>query len=503
MLALAAGVATALAFEPVAVPWVIVGTIAVLVLTVRGLPLRRAWIPSLLFGIGFQFSLLVWMRSVGTDAYIVLSLLECAFFAPLGVLLALVGRLPGWPIWSAAAWVAVEEWRSGWPLGGMPWGRLAFASIDTPLANWLPYVGTSGVSLIWALLGTTLAWVLINARARPTLSLGLVVGSAALIMVPTLLPYSLADRGEISVAAVQGNVPGDGTDVLYDHRQVTANHVALTVELAERVASGEVEKPDFVVWPENSTAVDPFTDEGVNAAINSASAAIDTPILVGGIASGPEEGQVLNQGIVWLPGTGGADRYAKQHPVPYGEYIPWRDQLPFTATFGQLREIRRDMMAGTRSEPLDVNGIQVADAICFDVVYERGIYDQVRAGADIVVVQTSNAIYSRTHQLEQQFAVSRLRAIETGKHVVVAAINGVSGIIAPDGSVLQTAPIRTQATMIDTVSLNPGTPPGLLIGPFVAWACIAAAILGAIWAIIRSGGWSRGRVGKTRVSSTV
>ncbi len=367
----------------------------------------------------------------------------------------------------------------------------------------MPYVGTTGVSFLWALLGTTLAWVLINLRARPVLSLGLVVGAAGLVLVPTLLPYSLADRGEITVAAVQGNVPGDGTDVLFDHRQVTANHVELTVALAQSVASGEVEKPAFVVWPENSTAVDPFTDEGVNAAINSASAAIDTPILVGGIAQGPQEDQVLNQGIVWLPGTGGGDRYAKQHPVPYGEYIPWRDQLPFTATFGQLREIGRDMMAGTRSEPLDVNGIQVADAICFDVVYERGIYDQVRAGADIVVVQTSNAIYSQTHQLEQQFAVSRLRALETGKHVVVAAINGTSGIIAPDGSVLQTAPIRTQATLIDTVSLNPGTPPGILIGPVVAWLCIGATCLGSLWALARSRGRSSQRVGKTRVSSTV
>ena len=50
-------------------------------------------------------------------------------------------------------------------------------------------------------------------------------------------------------------------------------------------------------------------------------------------------------------------------------------------------------MAGNRSEPLDVGGIAVADAICFDVAYERGLYDQVRAGADIVVVQSSNAIY--------------------------------------------------------------------------------------------------------------
>ena len=112
------GVALVWRFEPVAVPWVIRRRRSPYWSSATAvLPVRRAWLPSLLFGIGFQFTLLVWMRSVGTDAYIVLSLLECAFFAPLGMLLALVGRLPGWPIWSAAAWVAVEEWRSGWPFG--------------------------------------------------------------------------------------------------------------------------------------------------------------------------------------------------------------------------------------------------------------------------------------------------------------------------------------------------------------------------------------------------
>jgi len=140
----------------------------------------------------------------------------------------------------------------------------------------------------------------------------------------------------------------------------------------------------------------------------------------------------------------------------------------------------------------------VADAICFDVVYERGIYDQVRAGAEIIVVQTSNAIYSKTHQLEQQFAVSRLRAIETGKPVIVAAINGVSGIIAPDGTVLQTAPVRTQGTLIDTVSLNPGTPPGLIVGPIVGWLCLLLTAVGVVLVGVKG----RRHVGEPRVSSS-
>ena len=74
------------------------------------------------------------------------------------------------------------------------------------------------------------------------------------------------------------------------------------------------------------------------------------------------------------------------------------------------------MLSGTRDEPLRVAGIEVADAICFDVAYDDGIYDQVASGAELLAVQTSNAIFIFTDQIDQQFAITRLRAIETGRY---------------------------------------------------------------------------------------
>ncbi len=232
------------------------------------------------------------------------------------------------------------------------------------------------------------------------------------------------------MAVVQGDVPGDGSDILLDHRQVTRNHVEATVELADRVEAGEQPTPDFVVWPENSTAVDPFSSSDINAGIDEASEAVQVPILVGAMVdAGPEH--VLNQGIVWEPGTGAADRYTKWHPVPFGEYIPWRDLG--LGTIGQLRLIPRDMLSGSRQEPLPVGDSLVAAAICFDVAYDDGLHAQLAAGGQLVTVQTSNAMFIHTDQIDQQFEISRLRAQETGRYVLVAATNGVSGIIAPDG----------------------------------------------------------------------
>jgi apolipoprotein N-acyltransferase len=470
-LALGAGVLLSGAFEPFARAWLIPLSLATLVLAVRGLPVRCGWAPGLAFGLGFCFTHLVWMRAIGPDAWVSLSVVQGAFFGLLGALLAPLSRLRGWPVWTAFAWVAIEQFRGQWPLGGLPWGRLAYASMDTPVAGWAPYVGSTGTSLVWALLGTGLAWTLLTVAASPLRTLSVAAVALAVSVLPVLAPYAGERGAEVTVAAVQGDVPGDGTDVLLDHRQVTANHVEATIDLAALVADGGA-RPDLVVWPENSTAVDPFLDGEVNSGISRASLAIDAPILVGAIVQGVEPDQVLNQGVVWEPGTGGGDRYTKRHPVPYGEYIPFREQLPWSANFGRLREIGRDMLAGVRRAPLRVGPARVVDSICFDVAYDDGIYDQVRAGGDLLVVQTSNAMFINTAQVEQQFAISRLRAIETGKYVVVAATNGVSGIVDPRGEVVERAEIRSRSVVVQELTLSPGTSPGVRVGPVLGWGVL-------------------------------
>jgi apolipoprotein N-acyltransferase len=287
----------------------------------------------------------------------------------------------------------------------------------------------------------------------------------------------------VTVAAVQGDVPGKGDDILYDYRQVTQNHVDATVDLARQVAAGEKPRPDFVLWPENSTAVDPFEDAETNSGIRTASSAIGVPILVGAIVdAGPD--QVLNQGIVWDPETGAGDRYTKRHPVPFGEYIPGRAIFTHYSFFDRLRDVGRDMLSGTRREPLDIAGVQVADAICFDVAYDDGIQAQLRNGAELLVVQSSNATFIHTDQIDQQFAITRLRAMETGRWVAVATTNGVSGIIAPDGHVVATAEPRTKTVLVERLGLSSALTPAMRIGPWSGRVAVALTVLGLVLVLL-------------------
>jgi apolipoprotein N-acyltransferase len=266
-----------------------------------------------------------------------------------------------------------------------------------------------------------------------------------------------------------------------ERRAVLDNHVAATLQLGRDISAGTAPRPDFVLWPENSTDIDPFQDSSVYEDIQRAVNAVGVPVLVGAMVDGPGPVDVKNQSIVWSPGTGPGERYSKTHPVPFGEYIPMRKQL--AKLFQRLDQIPRDMVPGTRPGVLHLAGTTVGDVICFEVAYDGLVRDAIEGGAGMLVVPSNNATYMGTGQVEQQFAIARLRAVETGRTVVVVATNGVSGVVAPDGSVEQRAPVRSTQVIDTQVTLRSGLTPGVRAGraielllTLVALVAVAATV---------------------------
>ena len=479
-LAALAGVLLAAAYAPVDVPWIIPFAVAAYVWCTGSLKPSRAWLPGLAFGLGFQLTLLWWMRVIGTDAWAGLAGIEAVFYGLLGALVPLLRRWPAWPLLVAVAWMTTDSLRMGWPFSGMPWGRLSYGVADHPWSQALPYVGFSGLDLVLALIGTLLAALLLDrTRWKATGALAVLVAAAS--FVPALVPYDAPVSGQRTVAVVQGNVPGDGTDVLVDIAQLTRNHFEATEQLATDVEDGRVPKPDFVVWPENSTASDPFTDPLVGGMVAGADERIDVPLLAGVMANSGAHG-VLNQGVVWNPVTGPGDRYTKHHPVPFGEYVPWRSL--FAGNLARIQKVPRDMLAGTRQTPLPIADTLVADAICFDVAYDDSLHDQIVRGGQMIVVQTSNASFIYTHQIDQQFQISRLRAMEAGRALVVASTTGVTGVIRADGSVVAQSPLRRTDVLVERVDLSDQLTWGLRIDGWTGravWPLVAVLIaLGAL-----------------------
>jgi apolipoprotein N-acyltransferase len=467
------GLAVAFAFPPFDLPWLMPFGLAGLMLTVKDLRGRAGFLQGFCFGMGFMLPLMRWITIIGPDAWVGLAVLEALFYGLMAVGWAWLRPERWWPVTFALVWVGAESLRGVVPFGGLPWGTLAFGLVDTPIVRWGRVGGTAIVSFIVVLAVAVIVDV-IERRDRRPLAIGSIAAVLALTVGSLALPTGIAGAdGTTQVAAVQGNVPGEGMNPFAERRAVLDNHAQATTDFAQQVKDGERPQPDLVIWPENSTDIDPYDDRSAYDQIDFAVKAIDAPTLVGAVVNGPGPDHVRNMGIVWSPETGPGEQYVKRHPVPFGEYIPFRGLL--TKFISRLDQIPRDFYRGRFDSVLDLGPVRVGDVICFEVAYDGLIRDAIMEGGQLLVVQTNNATYTGTGQLEQQFAISRYRAIETGRYVVVAATNGISGIIAPDGTVVARTEQRTQEVLDEQVELGAGITLGLRIGLWVELALCGLA----------------------------
>ena len=489
-IALAGGVVAALAFEPVGHGWLAPLAMAMFWISVTRSHWRSALIHGACFGFTFMGVLLWWLvDSVGAGAWVLLVATQTLAAVAAAAGIHAVSRLPAGPVWAGAVWVLVESTRSTWPLGGLPWGRLGITAIDTPWVTLLPYVGIPGTGFVVAAAGFAFGGLVTRHRGSDLVVVRAVMMSFAATVAPSVAPH----EGTFRIAVIQGGVPGDGRDVAGNHRQVTDNHVQQTRELAQRIAAGETPAPDLIVWPENSTAVDPLRDRATRGAIDEAVSEVGIPILIGGVFDGPDDATAYNRGIVWLPDGEIGPAYTKTHPVPFGEYIPWRSVIGGWSSRFQL--IPRDFLPGSGEGPLDVAGIKVADAICFDVAYDDALPDQVRRGAQLVAVQTSNATFYETYQPEQQFEITRARAVELNRSVAVASTNGISAIIDPSGRVLVRSAEGSGAVAITDVPIVDAITPAVRFQTRLTLLLSGLAIGGLLWCAARSSRRRRVRVG--------
>ncbi|MFE5291604.1 apolipoprotein N-acyltransferase [Isoptericola sp. NPDC056618] len=545
LLAVAAGAALWASFPDVgAWPLALVG-VALLFAALRRDGRRAAgwnFLVGLVAGLTFWLPH-IWWANFATDTvpWVALSVLETLFLAAFGSLWTWARRW-GWVRRHAVAhaavfavvFVAVEQWRSEIPFGGFPWGRLAWAMAGAPTgrAAWLG--GTTLVSLLVAAAGVLLAlavgrllrtpWRDARRRARSAASAAVfVLAAAALVTAPLLLPLAhdpgtrevtedpgragtvvdagtgTAEAGVLRAGAVQGNVSEPGEGSFANRAEVLNNHLEGTYAIADEQASGAFgDQPgdavDVVLWPENGSDLDPQTTPEVGVAIDDAAQAVGAPILVGA-QEWPDTGGRYNVALLWEPGKGVTQRYAKQHPAPFGEYIPIRS---FVRLFSaQVDRVTTDMIPGTEPAVVDlpVDGaaigrgtgpttVPMATVICFEVAYDEIIRDAVQRGAQVLVVPTNNASFGYTAESTQQLAMTRLQAITTGRAAVQVSTVGVSGVVAPDGTLVARTQLFTADHWVADLPLRTELTPAVRAGYWPGWGVGAAALVLVVGGIV-------------------
>ncbi len=341
----------------------------------------------------------------------------------------------------AACWI-ITEWLKSWLLTGFAWNPLGAVMLDTPLAGWLPWIGSYALSGLVALI----AGLLLAARQRPLssgiLALALVLAGWALM--PAAPPPDQATR----ITLVQPNVPQEELNDPARFEAQFATLVRLSAPLAESAG-----KRRLVLWPESGIPdyledgypqhyYDGMTFEGDPVAARARIAqaiGAGSVLLTGAVNLEIADGRAVaaRNSVLLLDDRGViAGRYDKAHLVPFGEYLPLRALLePLGASRLVAGSIDFRHGAGPRSLAPKAGWPKAGMQICYEIVFSGQVVDRKHRPA--FIFNPTNDGWFGSWGPPQHLAQARMRALEEGLPVLRATTNGISAVIAADGSIVE------------------------------------------------------------------
>jgi apolipoprotein N-acyltransferase len=471
LLVLAGAALSALAFPRIGPGWLILPGIA---LFLAGLRMARGRAQGLLYGalygLTFFGGLIWWLSELGLIAVLPLVIEQAAFFGAYGWWLARYNdRSSGtWFLLTVGGWALMESIRYRFPVGGFEWGAAGYALSDQVWARDLaPSYGTTGVTVMTVMAAAGLVSLLRKPR-NWWLLVPVPLFVVASLMLEWFEPVDYVLEGQ-RVAIVQGSTPCPFVHCPPDERLRTFEQ---HLELTKQIEPGSV---FLVVWSEGSTGsfnADPVQNPEIGAAIAAEARRIGAWFLVG--SDRPlSETQWENVNIVFNPEGEIVGEYHKQHPVPFGEYIPFR---PLFDWIPELDQVPRDMIPGPGPVVFDTGQLRIGSVISFEGGFSRYPRQHAVAGANLIVVATNEGSYGTTPGSDQFIGMTRMRAAELGLDVVHAAVTGKSTFIDASGAVGVATGLGTQEVLSGVIA---GRTPSLYArtGDVVM---IAAALIGLL-----------------------
>lgn len=471
LISFGAGLLLSLAFPPAGLWPLAFVAIAPLLWLLDRAGAGRGALLGFLYGLGCYGATIYWIWRFGELAWVSLSIVMAVSLALFGALYPAVRR-PGRPVLTAfgaaALWTLFDWLRGLWPLGGFTWGSIGISQVDNRLTVTLATVaGVWGVTFaVVAVNGLLVASLGRHGTRRRVTSLGL---AAILVLAPVAIPFATATGPQVDVATIQVDVRRAAqASAAGEDLRVASLNVA-----AHRTLAGGT-PPDLIVWGEGSldpaAAADPLVMDRVRATI----ASIGIPTLVGAVTNDADGRQRTD--VLLFDGDGGLiGRYDKVHLVPFGEYVPFRRRLSWIDAIDQIPV---DRAPGERVHTLEAPGVpRFGTPICFENSFPGIPRAFVRDGAGYLIVTVNNASYGFTAASAQHEQMSQMRAIETGRWVVNAAVSGMSAFIDPSGRVVASAGLFEPAILRGTIRSSDERTWYVRLGDWLPWLCLVVVAI--------------------------
>lgn len=491
LLAIGGGLAWALCFQADPRSWLAWVALAPLVALVYR-PRAAFW--GFVYGLVYWLASLPWIATtvstfgglptaVGVLALLLLAgwlSIETALLAALGRRWLLAGRGELHLLWLLpSAWVVLEAQRFFF-LGGFPWNLAAHAWIDVPGALIsTAWIGASGLSFLVVLANVGVA--LAVARGHRIAGLSAVLGVLLLLVLggrfmagdgPGRGSSIDTDRGNGGAPGMEVRLIQPNSPIAWDEATLQQNYRRL-LELSHQACDPSV----LLVWPESAAWPHSWESSPRLRADVATLARRGCGVLLGSPLRRSEDGGILNALFV-VGAEGPGTPYAKRRLVPWGEYVPLKDVLPF---LGKLARNVGDFEPGTDVALVEWDKERLGAAICYEVIFAAPVAEQVRAGASVLLTITNDAWYGDSSAPWQHLRAARFRAAETRRPLLRAALTGVSALVDERGRVVRQLGVGEEGVLAARVV------GGRSLTPFVRWPWLAIALsaLGIGFAIIR------------------
>jgi apolipoprotein N-acyltransferase len=382
----------------------------------------------------------------------------------------------------AVMW-GTAEWLRGHLFTGFPWNLTGYVWAGgfpgaLAMLQATAWVGIYGLGLITVLAASLLA-LLGSSSLTPLATWRRVlpaIAAVALIAVPAAagaLRLHLAPTAETGIwlRLVQ---PSIAETAKWDPAEVEGNFRRL-IELS---AAPSEHKLVAVIWPEAAATFLLERDEAHRSEIAKVAPAggyAITGALRGAPLSGPPS-EVWNSIDIVDRAAKILTHYDKAHLVPFGEYMPFRDVLPFE----KLTPGTIDLSAGPGPRTISLERLPpFAPLICYEAIFPGAVVDPNERPAWLLNV-SNDAWYGRSAGPYQHFAMARTRAVEEGLPLVRVANNGITGVADAEGRVL--AHTGLDAIGYADIAL-PAAGPRTLYSRVGDWLFLAMLVIGGAVAV--------------------